>query len=374
MSYPQVVCTCGFPDCVFCAWANYGDDQECFDEFLLGNQTYEAYYENFGEFEPSETYGSPWRLSASRLSPTRGSPTRNVTMREPTPPIPGTPVSSASFLSSENPASCPTSHQLQRSSPEVYRTGATRSQASGQQLPNNMDAPRIASRSNATRQPHLEAPLPVYRSQIPSRPSASLRGSPTSWLDQHQRGLPSPFPLEDNLLPPYHSQSIDYGDYILDDDDRREMDTSRMSARWETDDDSANYLSEGMHEIETSLAGIFGSQYYQHVLLRAQNLFQQSYALQSQQKTGSAAFKPSRRGQQNTDSSIDTRRRYSRRKAFVISAIVASLKEFGLSLPGHPSDRATVDILSCSVPGDLRITIQSVKKCCRDLGLDMRFR
>ena len=159
---------------------------------------------------------------------------------------------------------------------------------------------------------------------------------------------------------------------MMDEDDRIEIDTSRLSARWDTDYESANYLSDGMQEIESVLAGLFRCQYYQHVLTRAQNVFRMSFALQSQQKSGNAVFKPSRRGNPNAESSNDTRRRYSRRKAFVVSAIVVSLKEFGVSLPGHPSDRSTIDILSCSVPGDLRITLQSVKKCCRELGLDMR--
>jgi len=135
-----------------------------------------------------------------------------------------------------------------------------------------------------------------------------------------------------------------------------------------------DYLSQGLREVEDALSLHFrGKPFPKHVFIRAKDLFQKSHEVQLQQKAGDVAFKKHRRSSNNTSHRV----RYSRRKAFVITAIVVALKEFGVSLQGRVriSDKDTIDLLSDSVPGNSTVSIGSVKSCCRDLCLDeIRFR
>jgi hypothetical protein len=134
-----------------------------------------------------------------------------------------------------------------------------------------------------------------------------------------------------------------------------------------------NYLSLGLREIENALSFHFsGRQFPNHVALRAKDIFRKSYEIQLQQKVGDLAFKKQKRSVTNPSSN---RVRYGRRKAFVVTSVIVALKEFGVSLPGRPTDKETTAMLNKSIPGNLTIKLSSVKTCCRDLGLeDIRFR
>ena len=134
-----------------------------------------------------------------------------------------------------------------------------------------------------------------------------------------------------------------------------------------------DYLSQGLREVGDALSFHFrGKQFPKHVAIRAKELFQKSHEIQLQQKAGDVAFKKHRRSSNNTSHRV----RYGRRKAFVITAIVVALKEFGVSLQGRVrmSDKDTISLLSDSVPGNSTVSIGSVKSCCRDLCLDDRIR
>jgi len=133
----------------------------------------------------------------------------------------------------------------------------------------------------------------------------------------------------------------------------------------ETDD----YLRNGIREIQKALVYHFkGRPFPDHVSHRAKALFTQSYHIQSQQKAGDVLFTKSR------GSSVysSNRKRYARKKAFVVTSIMVALKEFGVSILARhrTSDKETVIELSSSVPGNFPVSLASVRSCCRALGLD----
>ena len=136
--------------------------------------------------------------------------------------------------------------------------------------------------------------------------------------------------------------------------------------------DADKYLHNGLEDIDQALQYHFaGRQFPRHVSKRAKELFKRSYELQSQQKDGDVAFR------RNRGDSSSRRKRFARRKAFVVTAIVVSLKEFGLSLNGRmrQSDSQAIAALSETVSGGSKIRLTSVKSCCRTLSLtDIRFR
>jgi len=141
-----------------------------------------------------------------------------------------------------------------------------------------------------------------------------------------------------------------------------------------TQSEGDDYLSQGLREIENALSLHFrGRQFPKHVSIRAKDLFRKSFEIQLQQKAGDVAFKKHRRSSNHTSHRV----RYGRRKAFVITAIIVALKEFGVALQGRmrTGDKETIALLSDSVPGNNTVSVGSVKSCCRDLCLDdIRFR
>ena len=142
--------------------------------------------------------------------------------------------------------------------------------------------------------------------------------------------------------------------------------------------DADKYHHNGLEDIDHALQFHFaGRQFPRHVSKRAKELFKNSYELQLSQKDGGAAFRPNRGDGAAHQAQIRKRKRFARRKAFVVTAIVVAMKEFGLSLNARTrkSDADVVEALSETVPGGSKIRLTSVKSCCRSLSLtDIRFR
>jgi len=139
--------------------------------------------------------------------------------------------------------------------------------------------------------------------------------------------------------------------------------------------DADKYLHNGLEDIDHALQLHFaGRQFPRHVCKRAKELFTLSYEWQKNQKAGDVSF---RRNRGEGAAPAGKRKRFARRKAFVVTAIIVALKEFGLSLCGRTrlGDKEAIATLSDTVPGGSKIRLTSVKSCCRSLSLtDIRFR
>lgn len=77
---------------------------------------------------------------------------------------------------------------------------------------------------------------------------------------------------------------------------------------------------------------------------------------------------------QNDQKRMIVRKRHSRQKAFVISSIIVGMRQLGLNISNPLTntklsrDKQNIEELNRVVPGEIVITINCVKKCCRELG------
>lgn len=136
-----------------------------------------------------------------------------------------------------------------------------------------------------------------------------------------------------------------------------------------SDRQTEEYLGNGLREMEEAINSVFGEWQYPHLAMRARDIFRRAVAIQAEQKEGVAKFNH-RRASDNGEHRL----RFGRRKAFVITAIVIAMKEFGLSLPGGKKrkDRDAVRALSDVIPGKQKVSLDSVKSCCSTLGIQIR--
>eukprot|EP00009_Paramoeba_aestuarina_P009415 CAMPEP_0201522626 /NCGR_PEP_ID=MMETSP0161_2-20130828/18435_1 /ASSEMBLY_ACC=CAM_ASM_000251 /TAXON_ID=180227 /ORGANISM="Neoparamoeba aestuarina, Strain SoJaBio B1-5/56/2" /LENGTH=350 /DNA_ID=CAMNT_0047921535 /DNA_START=113 /DNA_END=1166 /DNA_ORIENTATION=+ len=274
-----------------------------------------------------------------RFSPNRVSPPQtgrfSPTYRFSPPPTRSSPTSSSTRFSSPPPSGSSSRKSSPKNSSPTKNPQSFEPDVKGMSL-NHHSTARMDTGFTPTCQdyhPWPETPYPEHSHSSYHQGNFGRDPSPPSNQDEFHFGFRQPYPEQDRRVEP---------------------------------DD---YLSQGLREVEDALSLHFrGKQFPKHVAIRAKDLFQKSHEIQLQQKAGDVAFKKHRRSSNNTSHRV----RYGRRKAFVITAIVVALKEFGVSLQGRVrmSDKDTISLLSDSVPGNSTVSIGSVKSCCRDLCLD----
>jgi len=120
--------------------------------------------------------------------------------------------------------------------------------------------------------------------------------------------------------------------------------------------DEKEFLWEGLRNIEDVLYKLYnGDTTNKRVSERAKELFQKAFHFQVQQKKGAIEMK--RSGGKNLANK--NRQKFSRRKQFVITALIEALKEAGIS-------RWKIEDLSEQMEG-IQVSQYSVENCLKDL-------
>mmetsp|Transcript_9015 Transcript_9015/g.12079 ORF Transcript_9015/g.12079 Transcript_9015/m.12079 type:complete len:325 (-) Transcript_9015:51-1025(-) len=224
---------------------------------------------------------------------------------------------------------------------------------------------------------HHDSPM-LFDHDQQSSPSSPYESSPRGTSPE----LEGIFPADDNLLRANSpSNSSSHSDHLMtfsggggvgenENNSPPPIDVGSQTVQGKYHrSEGDNYLRNGLQEVERALRSYFeGSPVFpQHAYNRAKQLFEVSFLLQAQQKIGSVAFYNPRLSQNGRGN----RKRFARRKTFVITAIIVALKEFGLR---RDSDKKTVAELSRTVAGTAKVGLASVKSCCTTLSLDIKFR
>ncbi len=139
------------------------------------------------------------------------------------------------------------------------------------------------------------------------------------------------------------------------------------------------YEQAGLGDIEYAVSNVFRDVSLSRSLVsRANAIYKMSVDLQKNQKDYiykiSCQKAPQTPRRSTNTLSKSFRQRFCRRKAFALTSIIIVMKQLGLHIANYDHmkaktrDRHDIEVLNRFITGQVNVSIQSVKTCCRNLG------